>query len=117
MNNTKIINIFDSDNSNIACINTYHCQIMTTTAYKILKFKSIINNDKLYILFICYFQQDRFFRLYQFYGNTAFIISILQKDFHQDNLSFLRLQFCNRNCVNVLAGNICLRIQAKHQQK
>ena len=31
--------------------------------------------------------------LYQFFRDTAFIISNLQKDYHQDNLSFPRLQF------------------------
>ena len=39
MNNTTIINIFNSDNSNIAYINA---QIMTIMTYKILKFKSVI---------------------------------------------------------------------------
>ena len=38
--------------------------------------------------------------------NTAFIISNLQKDFHQDNLSFACLQFHNQNCLNILADNI-----------
>ena len=42
MNNTTIINIFNSDNSNIAYINTLHCQIMTTIVYRILKFESMI---------------------------------------------------------------------------
>ena len=42
MNNTTTINIFNSDNSDIAFINTPYCQIMTTIAYKILKFESII---------------------------------------------------------------------------
>ena len=40
MNNTT--NIFVSDNSNIAYINTQHYQIMTTIAYRILKFESMI---------------------------------------------------------------------------
>ena len=38
---------------------------------------------------------------------TAFIISNLQKDFHQDNLSFVCLQFYEHNCLNILDGNIC----------
>ena len=33
MNNITIVNIFDSDTSNIAYIKTQHCQIMTTNAY------------------------------------------------------------------------------------
>ena len=32
MNNTTTINVFNSDNSNIAYNNTKHCQIMTTIA-------------------------------------------------------------------------------------
>ena len=39
MNNTTIINIFNSDNSNIAYIKTAHCR---TIAYMILKFESMI---------------------------------------------------------------------------
>ena len=42
MNNTTIMNIFNRDNSNIAYINTKHCQIMATIAYRILKFESMI---------------------------------------------------------------------------
>ena len=42
MNNTRIINIFNSENSNIAYIKTQHCQIMTAIVYIILKLKSMI---------------------------------------------------------------------------
>ena len=42
MNNTTIINIFSIDNSNIAYNKTRHCLIMTTIAYRILKFKPMI---------------------------------------------------------------------------
>ena len=42
MNNTAIIKIHNSDASNIACINTEHCQIMRTIADRIMKFESII---------------------------------------------------------------------------
>ena len=42
MNNTTIVNILNSDNSNIADIKTKHCQIMTSIAYRILKFESMI---------------------------------------------------------------------------
>ena len=34
MNNTTIINIFNSDNSNFAYIKTQSCQIMATIAFK-----------------------------------------------------------------------------------
>ena len=42
MNNTTTINIFNNDNNNIAYNKTQHCQIMTTIAYRILKFESMI---------------------------------------------------------------------------
>ena len=40
MNNTTIINIFDSADNNIAYIKTQHCQSMVTITYRILKFES-----------------------------------------------------------------------------
>ena len=40
--NRQIINIFKSDNSNITYIKTKYRQIMTTIAYRILKFESMI---------------------------------------------------------------------------
>ena len=42
MNNTTILNTFDSDNSNVAYIKTQHRQIMATITYKILKFEPMI---------------------------------------------------------------------------
>ena len=42
MNNTTIINIFNSDNNNITNIKTWHGQIIKTIVYIILKFKSMI---------------------------------------------------------------------------
>ena len=37
-----IINIFNSDNSNIAYIKIQNCQVMGTIAYRILKCKSVV---------------------------------------------------------------------------
>ena len=54
-----------------------------------------------------------FIYIYQFYRDTALIISNLQKDFYQDNLSFVCLQFYLYNCLNILADTISGRIQAK----
>ena len=113
MNNTTIINIFNSDNSNIAYIKTLHCQ---TIAYIILKFESMIKrkiNGKSYIF---NFWQDQLC-LRQFYCNTAFVISNLEKGFHQDNLSFSCLKFYKHNCLNVLAGQISFYTQVKNQLK
>ena len=41
-NNVMIINIFNSDNSNIAYIKTQNCQMMANISYRILKFESMI---------------------------------------------------------------------------
>ena len=42
MKNTTIIKLFNSDNSNIVYGKTQQSQIMTNTAYSILKFKFMI---------------------------------------------------------------------------
>ena len=112
-----LINILNSDNSNIDYIKTQHCQIMTTIAYRILQFEFMIKNDsgKPYILHCYYFWDNQFLRLYQLSCNTAFVIFNLRKDFQQDNLSFVCLQFYRQNCLNILAGNTCFHIQAKDQ--
>ena len=44
--NTTRINIFNSDNNNVANIKTQHHQIKATIVNKILKFGSIIKNPK-----------------------------------------------------------------------
>ena len=44
MNNTTIINVLNSDNSNSAYINFEHFQIMTAIADRILKSESMIKN-------------------------------------------------------------------------
>ena len=90
---------------------------MKNITYKTLKFEYMIaktNNRKSYNLCCCCcFEQDRFFRFYQFYCNTAFIISSIKKDCLQDHLSFVFLRFYKHNCLNVLAGNNCFRIEVK----
>ena len=40
------------------------------------------------------------------FRNTAFIIPNLQKNFHEDNLSFVCFQFDKRNRLNTLANNL-----------
>ena len=44
-------------------------------------------------------------------------MSNLQKDFHEDNMSFVCLQFYKHNCLKILADNISPYIQAKNQYK
>ena len=78
MNNKTIINFFNSNNSNIANINTQHPQSMTI----------IIQTD---------FRQS-------------------QKDYHQDNLSFVCLQLYKRNCLNIFASNICYHKQQTSEE-
>ena len=78
-------------------------------SYRILKFESMIkktNSGKSCILCCCYFSHD-----HQFSYNTAFIISNFQKHFHQDNLSFVCLQFYKQNCLSILARKIAFDIQ------
>ena len=57
MNNKTTINIFNSDNSNIAYIKTQNRQIMATIAYRILKFetmskKPIVTNYAFFTIFL-----------------------------------------------------------------
>ena len=42
MNNGAIINMFNSNSSNVTNIKIQHSQVMTTTANKILKFKPMM---------------------------------------------------------------------------
>ena len=116
MNNTTIINILKSDNNNIAYIKVQHCQIMKTIAYRILKLESMIK--KLIMKNHTFFAVATFSKTNSFpYINSIVIhqISNLQKDFYQDSLSFVCLQFFKHNCLNILAGNICFHIQVKNQ--
>ena len=46
MNNSNVINILSSDNSNIAYIKAQNRQIMTTIGCRILKFESMIKKKK-----------------------------------------------------------------------
>ena len=46
MNNSNVINILSSDNSNIAYIKAQNRQIMTTIVCRILKFESMIKKKK-----------------------------------------------------------------------
>ena len=73
MNNTSIINIFNSDNSNIAYIKTKHFQVMTTIEYRILKFESVIT--KTIVLNHAFFAVLTFSKIDSF----AFINSIVMQ--------------------------------------
>ena len=45
MDNTTIINIFNSNNNNVASIKTENSQIMKTVRYQILKFEPMIKKS------------------------------------------------------------------------
>ena len=89
---------------------------MTTIAYRILEFESIIK--KLIITNHKFFAVATFSKISSFtcinsiaiqhlIFNKIHIISNLQKDFRQNNLSFACLQFYEHKNVNILPGNIC----------
>ena len=112
MNNTIIINTFNSDNSNIANVKTEHHQIITTITNMILKSKPMIKEpimagNKLFAVIT--FSRINSFN--SFYHNVTFLRPIyqnqktnlyqFQKDCHVDNLSFACLQFYKHNCLNI----------------
>ena len=120
---TTLINILDSDNSNIAYIKTQHFQSMTTIAYIILKFESMIKkpitaNHTFFTVVTFSSFTSCFINSLAYISSIVFmalIIFNLEKDFRQDNLPFVCLQFYKHNFLNILAGNICFRIQVKNQ--
>ena len=108
MNNTTLINT-NSHSNNIVYIKTEHCQIMATTIYRILKSEPMIKKAIV---------SNQFLRLNQFYHNAGFIrpnFHQFQIDYHQDNLSVAHLQFYQRNCLDILAGNTCFYKEVKNQ--
>ena len=90
---------------------------MTTTAYIILKYESVIRKPIManHTFFAFVVLQDHLLRLYELYRLAAFVVFNLQKNFHQDNLPFVCFQFYKDNCLNILVGNICFLIQVKNQ--
>ena len=89
--------------------------IMTTITYIILKVESMIK--KPIVANHTFFAVVTFNKISSFaYINSiiiAFILSNLQKDFHQDDLPFTCLQFYKHNCLNILADNIFLSYTSK----
>ena len=84
---------------------------MTTNAYGILKFESmikkgIVTNHAVFAV--------AFLGLHQFY-RTAEFISNLQKDFPLDNLSIVCLRFYMHNSLKILEDNISCHIKVKNQ--
>ena len=81
MNNTTIIDPFNSDNSNIANIKTQHCQIKKTITNGILKFKPTIKQPIV--------ADNIFFTVITFNRINSFIF------FNSSILVQLILYFCN----------------------
>ena len=79
MNNTTITNIFNSADNNIAYINIQHCQIMTTIAYIILKFKSMIKKP-----IVAY---------HAFFTVVTLNVSIFARIKFRDSRIFLKIDF------------------------
>ena len=52
---------------------------------------------------------------YQFYCNTTFKTSNLQKDCYKDNLPFACLQLYKNDCLNIPTCNTCFHTQVKNQ--
>ena len=50
MDNTTVINTFNSDKSNMTYIKTQHRQIIATIGYRILKFELMIKNQQWQIM-------------------------------------------------------------------
>ena len=75
MNTTTVINIFNSDNSNIAYTETKNCQIMAYILYTILKFESVIK--KPIVTNDAFFTAITFSRINSFPYITLFIIQHL----------------------------------------
>ena len=86
MNNTKISNTFNSDNSNIAYIRIHHSRIMTIIKSRINYFKPMIKKS--------------------IGTNHAFFAAITIESF-----TFLQLY---KHCLNILARNICVRKHVKN---
>ena len=81
---------------------------MTTIAYRILKFETTIKRPNM--------TNHTFVTAVTFskiYRNSAFVIPNLQNHFHQDNLSFVCLQFYKHSCVNILASKFVFRFRQK----
>ena len=92
---------------------------MATIAYRILKFDSLIKNtiapNQAFLIFITFIRITSFTYINFIVIQPNLIIPNLLKDCHQDNLSFVSLQFYDKNYLNILAGNICSHIQVKNQ--
>ena len=75
MNNTTIINIFNSDNTTVTYIDIKHCQIIATMTYIMLKIKRII--EKPIVLNHTFFAVATFTRMNSFAYINSFVIQHL----------------------------------------
>ena len=76
---------------------------MTTNAYRILTFKSVIEKPIA--------ANHTFFAFSKINSFTCVNSIVIQKAFYQDNLSYVCLKFYKHDFLNILPSNICCRIQ------
>ena len=89
---------------------------MTTIAYLLLKFKSMIKIP--IVTNQTFFPIVTFSRIIFFaYINSIVIQHSLHIIFKKTFSSFVCLQFYKHSCLNILADNIFSHIQVKNQQK
>ena len=105
MNNTTIINIFNSDNSNIAYIKTQHGQMMTAIACRILKIESMIKKPIV--------TNHAFFPVFTFSNSFAYINSIIIQ--HLWYLIFKKI-FVKIICHTFAIGNTTVKFQGKDKE-
>ena len=83
---------------------------------RVLKFKSMIKRRIVtnhILLAVVTFIRINFLAYIDFFCNTAFARSNVQKYHYQDNLSFVCLTFYKHNWLIILSGNICFCKQVK----
>ena len=84
---------------------------MTIIAYRTVKFESLFKKEIV--------TNHEVFAVVTFSKISSFAyinsIEIQHLYFHQDNLSFVCLQFYQHNCLKILADNTSYRIQVKNQ--
>ena len=90
-------------------------KIVIVIAYRILKFESM--NKKPKVATHAFPTSITFNSISSFLYINSVVYSIyLPKDYDQDNLLFVCLQFYKHICLKIMEGNICFCIQVRNQQ-
>ena len=99
---------------------------MTTITDRILKFKPMIQRaiaaNHTFFIVITFGRINSLVYINFIVKNTIYKTHLsktnfhqIQKDYHQDNLSFACVIFYSCNCLNILVGNIYLHKQVMNQ--